>query len=35
VFDTDRASFEPFRKGQKAPMSAELAALTQEDEHAI
>jgi catechol 2,3-dioxygenase-like lactoylglutathione lyase family enzyme len=35
AFDPAMKSFEPFRKGQKAPMSADLSGLTEADEHAI
>ena len=35
VFDKDEASLEPFRKGKMATVSAELANLTEADEHAL
>jgi catechol 2,3-dioxygenase-like lactoylglutathione lyase family enzyme len=35
AFDLDRKSFDAFRKGNRGPVSAELAALTKEDEHAL
>lgn len=34
-FDADERSFAPYRREKKAALSPELAALTEEDEHAI
>ena len=35
AFDKDEGSLEPYRKAKKGPVSGELAALTQADEHAL
>ena len=35
TFDADERSFEPYRKNKPKPEASDLAALTEEDEHAI